>query len=457
MSDDFDQRVRDMMRTRATHAPDDYPVVQHVLHEVQARPAAPAGERRSSWRSWLVPLVAAGAVAAVAATVVGVETFRPSAQHHHLPGAGIPGTQLSPPVPSTQPTPTPTGTASTARPASGAEALKGYHILDLSYVGDTAWALARTACAAPAPCASVVARSDNGGAWRLVFGPTLQWTTSGCTNPDCVADHIRFATPDIGYVFGSSSLYLTTDGGRSWTQQPGGALALETLDGNVIRTQTACLPGCPVTVQTAPIGSDTWALRTLPGSQPGMTSGMSLVRVPGWSYLELYGHVAGGAQDATSRLFVSHDDGRTWTNMGEPCPQTGGGMAGREVDSTAIAAGGSALAVVCAPRGTTRAFVRSTSYQPAAAGTWPALAPLDNASTGPLAVSGDTTLLAASDGLYLWAGSDTSWRKVPVSGMGALLWLGFESATDARAVSADGATVWTTHDAGVTWTPTPFP
>jgi hypothetical protein len=186
-----------------------------------------------------------------------------------------------------------------------------------------------------------------------------------------------------------------------------------------------------------------------------METGISLARVQGHAYLEVYGHPAGGAGSATSALFVSTDDGATWSNQGEPCPQTGGGAAGNEVDSTAMAAGGGWLVLVCTPRGSDSSFVISSGDLGADFHT--GLHTLSNAGNLPIAVAPHAVLVVTTDGMYRSTDVGDTWHQVDVARLGSARWLGFESLTDARVVDDLGTTIWTTHDAGATWKPYTFP
>ena len=81
----------------------------------------------------------------------------------------------------------------------------------------------------------------------------------GCVDP-CV-QHRRFANDSIGYAFGQSALFMTTDGGQHWQRQKGmGADALETLSGNVILAHLE--NASPPIVARAPIGSANWVARS---------------------------------------------------------------------------------------------------------------------------------------------------------------------------------------------------
>ena len=106
----------------------------------------------------------------------------------------------------------------------------------------------------------MVRTTDGGVTWHgMKPPPSANVPMLVCEDP-CIQD-IRFATDQIGYAYGPSAFFMTTDGGVTWQRAPGGADALETLDGNVIRVVDqvggGCVPGCDYNVETAPIGSTT--------------------------------------------------------------------------------------------------------------------------------------------------------------------------------------------------------
>jgi photosystem II stability/assembly factor-like uncharacterized protein len=277
-------------------------------------------------------------------------------------------------------------------------------------------------------------------------------------------EHLRFATATTGYAYGRDALYLTTDGGRTWQRQPGGALALETLSGNVIRVSTGCLPGCPMAIQTSPIGGTTWT--TSDTIQPGMSPGVALVRTGHAAYVAVFGHTSGGAVNATTKLWTSSDDGAHWTDRGEPCPQSGditqGGSASLEYDTTRIAAApDGSLTALCTQRQASDGSASLgwqftvTSTDGGHTFTAGARQALGSAPVSALAAASARVILVSSDDTYRSTDGGRSFTRLDAesgSSPGKASWLGFESATDGRAISADGRTLWTTHDAGATWT-----
>jgi photosystem II stability/assembly factor-like uncharacterized protein len=451
---DIEAALRGSLAEHARQAPAAGMLAERIIGEVNLLPLARERRRAGQWRAWTLPLIAAGSVAAVAAALVGVTQFRHSAVHK--PSAV--------PLKSVAPAPTPTAaapkpTAPTPRPATHVAphevSLTHFQVIDLTFVGaDLGWALGTADCldGSGGRCAAMVRTSDGGANWHSMKPPPANVAVLACNDP-CIHG-IRFATDQIGYAYGPSAFFMTADGGANWLRQPGGAQALETLDGNVIRVLSAVAgcspPGCHYDVETAPVDSDSWHRVALAGDQ-GMSVGVALARTGNRAFLLVLGHVSGGAQNATSILYTSADDGATWTRRGEPCPQT----AGQEVDSTHLAsAQDGSVTVVCTPRGgrgwqfTSTSVDGGVSFRPGAThafGSYP---------IGAVGAASRSILIVSEDDAYRSPDGGRTWRKLSAnagSSPGPSNWIGFESATLGRAVSPDGRTISTTRDAGLTW------
>jgi photosystem II stability/assembly factor-like uncharacterized protein len=145
----------------------------------------------------------------------------------------------------------------------------------------------------------------------------------------------------------------------------------------------------------------------------------------------------------------SLDDGRTWKQSGEPCQQSD-----QEFDSTAIAAGGETVSVLCATRQTPYRVRAATSTDAGAEFTGQR-GEVPAATAELLAGDPTTVLVAAGDaGLARSTDGGSTWQPVP-DVTGHVTWVGFESETDGRAVT-DNRVIWTTQDGGATWTPVAF-
>ena len=478
MKDDFERAVRASLAENARHAPDGADLAERII-DAADHPRTVSDPHRthpSRWRGWTLPLVAAGAVAAVVGAIVG------AAQLHHTsasPGTTLPtpglttaGASTSAPVSSPAPSEQGTTTTATAPPTAtavqgpaGGPVPKAFHVADLTFVSSVdGWALGTGECFnTPGERCTALLRTDDGGrAWQSVPNPPANVAVDGsnCATP-CVA-HVRFANKLVGYAYGPAALYLTTDGGQHWTTLDGGADALETLAGNVIRvtTEGGCSPpGCTYRVLTAPNGSSQWHQAAAPRAKLS-GSGVLLGRTRTTAFLEILKHPAGGAESQQPTLLTSTDDGRNWTDRGTPCPQDPGPTGEVDADLMATAADGS-VTLLCTPRqaGSASGPFTVTSADGGAHFQPGGRHELGSAPISALGAASASVLLASSDDTYRSADGGQSWRRLGAnagSTPGPVAWLGFESTTVGRAISSDGRTVWTTLDAGKTWSPHAF-
>jgi photosystem II stability/assembly factor-like uncharacterized protein len=446
--DPLTEALRDSLHRHAAEAPDGTFLVERILATAERAPDLPAGRCRN-WRTWTLPLIAAGAVAAVVGSVVGIASLQNQASPTQ-PGTA-PATVLQTPPPTQQvtSTPAPTTPVTTSTPPPVPTGLSDVRIADLTFVGDdTGWALGSADCLSGTGRCTALWRTSDGHTWTSMAGAAFNTPgVQGCADP-CV-HNIRFANDRIGYAFGPSAFFLTTDGGASWQQLSGGAIALETLDDNVIRVtspHTGCPSWCDVAVETAAVGSNDWTPAALGDVVPGY--GVQLVRGNGGdAYLLFPGHRAGGGA-GMSVLYRSTDSGRSWSAGPEPCPQRG-----QEVDSVSIAAGADGrVSVLCATRQAPNRFDVASSDD--AGATFTAQPGRIASKVFPSLLTGDaaTVLVAAGNGMARSTDGGASWQQVD-GVTGDIGWVGFESQTVGRAVSADGSTIWTTRDGGISWRP----
>jgi hypothetical protein len=466
---DIEAVLRATLSERSRQAPDGGQLAERILHQFASQPAGERPTRSRRWQSWTLPLIAAGSVAAVVAAVLGVS------QIHHDAGRGAPiapGSRtvqqpVTSPPPRTPSTPASTPSRSAATPEPTTSAVGGaadgvglthFQAIDVTFVGTRGWAWGTADCINDpgTVCAAMVRTVDDGASWHSMRGPQSNAPLAGCASP-CVRS-VRFASDQVGYAFGSDSFFMTIDGGRSWQRQAGGAEALETLDGNVIRIVVATAgcspPGCAYTAHTASIGSSNWRATGLRASSPGTSVGVALTRSGSHAYLLVLGHTAGGGSAAESTLYSSADDAASWTTRGEPCPQTGGGTAGREVDSTALSsASDGSVTVLCTPRGGTTSF---TSTSTDGGLSFHAGRAFPSGSAMRLGAASSSVLLAATDTTNRSADAGRTWQPVAAPNPGAVRWIGFESDQVGRALSQGGGVIFTTRDAGLTWSPFSF-
>jgi photosystem II stability/assembly factor-like uncharacterized protein len=294
--------------------------------------------------------------------------------------------------------------------------------------------------------------TDGGKHWTPMKPPPITiGLPKDCSLP--CADHLRFATPDVGYAFGPGAFLMTTDGGGHWMRQRGGAEALESLDGNVIRVRpvsNGCELGCAYVIETSALGSAVWTPRT----HVVFSWSIDLVRSGPYAYVLASPHFSG---NSPSTLYRSADDGSTWQITHRPCRSVGGYRA------LAVSAGPSEqLTMLCTAPVTSSGFVAVSAdrgaHLRARVGT-----PIPNALGGAANLVGDPddALLAAlaldRARHTVYRSVDGGWSWAPVTAIsGGVTWVGFESTTVGRIVSDNGRTIWTTQDAGAHWTPFSF-
>jgi len=459
---------------------------ERVIGAAEATPGPAATDGwpadQPAWRGWVLPVAAAAMVAVLlAAVLIGAPLLRPDRQPPagqvsqppaptatSIPGPGPTGTPTpGSPTPNAS-KPSPTGTSSPPAQgglADGGPVPAGFRAVDLTWVStDMGFALGTAPCAT-APCTSIVRTVDGGKSWVGLPAPKAMLSqTDTCSSSCDMVSQLRFANPEVGYAFSYNALFVTTDGGQHWDKQPGGsAYSLEIVDGMAVRVTgqaASCAPGCDFVVQRAALGSADWHDAALPAG--GRSAGAQLRASGRTAVLATFGHVAGGAQDATSVLFASTDGGASWRKLGEPCPRASGGGASGEVDTVAVTvASDTSITGLCAPRGGRGAKFTVTSTD---GGAHFAVAPasLGSAAGDALGAASATTLLVSLDQLYRSTDAGRHWQRVGSHGPGAASWIGFQNASVGRALEVDGpgaatsATVWTTTDAGRSWTAVAF-
>jgi photosystem II stability/assembly factor-like uncharacterized protein len=159
----------------------------------------------------------------------------------------------------------------------------------------------------------LAASSDAGAHWRIsgaAFPVAGTFTT------------LLFTDASMGYVFGPAGLVVTRDGGAHWTQAPltGEVERVIPAYGDTWATLTTCggAPGeplsCPVGLWVSTDQGRTWsATPTAPPLEEGSGGGAVLARIDSEeAYLLTW-----GAPD--SGLVVTSDGGRSWRRVADPC------------------------------------------------------------------------------------------------------------------------------------------
>ncbi len=223
--------------------------------------------RPRHWPAYLGGAAAAAAAAVIATTVLTAPEDPPADS----------ATSASSPTVSRQTTPS---TVSTATPTTDATTEKRFPVprtfvlSSLSNAGGgRVYGLGEARCSG-SPCAAVIGSTDNGLTWftQATFTdlPLVRDTSSSATP---ALQGIRFASPEVGFVYGTV-MRRTTDGGRTWQSYEyggGRVLSVETDRASVwITAAEGCtLQACagPVRVLRSAVsqaGADAVAL-TVPG------------------------------------------------------------------------------------------------------------------------------------------------------------------------------------------------
>lgn len=444
---DLETRLRATMAERAQHAPPGGPLAERIIDEVQA--PAPVLRPRHGWRTWSLPLLTAGAVAAVVAAVVGIEhtgTTAAPPQHTVVPPATqLPTLGTSPTLPPSSPAPT-----TTSGVHANGNAVHNFRALDVSFVSGTdGWALGSADCLRGSGRCSAFFHTTDGTRWTSM--PGTQFNVPGvnsCKAP-CV-EHIRFATPDIGYAFGRNAVFMTTDGGHNWTRQPlPGADALETLDGNVISVLAGNVP--KPSFERAAIGTNAWQPFAISG-YPGATQDIDLARAGHAAVLEFVTFNPAKGIGHTGVLFRSSDDGATWTKVGEPCEYVGAGYDDESTAATMAADGSVVVSCAVLTKTDLNGFGHTVTSTDGGAhfvvpGTGGKLLPASRVA----AASRSLQFVVVGSGVYRSVDAGESWTAIKALAGRSISFIGFESPTVGRAIGNNGRTIWTTQDAGKTW------
>lgn len=241
--------------------------------------------------------------------------------------------------------------STTTYPSSAS--LTRFVAFDMTWVNDTqGWALGAlsSGCAGRA-CASVLHTVDGGKNWVRLPAPQASipfFDNSAAGAPVCTAavacvQGIRFANPDIGYLYGKNSLWLTTNGGRSWSERSTDDTDALEVDGSqvvrVVEPTEFCTGGCSLQVEAAKVGTTLWRSFRV----PAFAGFGEALAVDG---LNLY--VETVEDGAPSQFFVSHDFGADWSLLTDPCRTMPGG---EDADAGAISAGPAGHLVVACTAG----------------------------------------------------------------------------------------------------------
>lgn len=408
----------------------------------EARPSADlwarAEERRAAHMRHRRNFTVLAAVASllVIALVTGFLVTRRTTNGAHVSTQ----TDTSISQPATASTIASTSAPTTSMPAPTPSPLPaGAHLADLTWVSEShGWALTGNPT-------SVLETTDG----------AQTWTPIATLPPNTDVTHIRFASPTVGYLFGSDTeFFMSTDGGRTWNPQGGRPVfALEASTADVVRisfSHTGCPGPCDWAIERAAVGSNHWVALSIPSITRNVAS--ELVRSGSNDlYVAFFANPAGGSSDAHAQLLVSHDGGDSWNDQPDPCgdtPDQG------ESDLTALAAApNQVMAALCQVRvGASSMFVL-VSTDGAQSVSSPRALPASDAFAAIAITTANDVHAASRHSVVTSHDGGASWRtgaKSSSSPDDARLFLGFETRLTGRWV-ATARSVWTTTDGGDSW------
>jgi hypothetical protein len=286
--------------------------------------------------------------------------------------------------------------------------------------------------------AVTIARTGDGGStWSRL--PDVKMPAAGTG--------IRFATPAIGFLFGSRYL-VTTNGGGSWTplSSPGFITDLETMNGHVYALVTAC-PTCRrVTLFGASTTSPT--LKRIPGVPSIVGDAVSVSVAQNSAYF--LDTVKGGAGQVWATT-----NGVRWSQRPSPCGTTMGLVT--QWSQTGVAAACD-VRLFGAGKESKQVFVSTNGAR-----SWTPLAtpPTKVGYINSVSASGPDNVVVGDDqsGLDVTTDGGRHWTiEGPQMADGASF-VGFISPTRVVALPQDASDRFftTSYTAGRTWVTTPFP
>jgi hypothetical protein len=412
-----------------------------------------------------VVIAAAVAAPSVASGLHGnaVSRLRPTAQgtNASLPrhqGAGSPNSQSSAQVPPLS--------SSLSATGSGIAVPPNFQPTSVTFVGTSIGAVIGQA-GSPGHCAtryctSLAGTFNYGQSWYGVSAPV-----TGSPEGSFGVSQIRFLDVRNGWAFGPA-LWVTHDGGASWTQENTFGQRVVDLEASGDRafallatctgTGPAYAAGCTgFSLYSSPADSDQWTQVTGPtASLPtpaGQAGSASLVLAAGRGYL-----LAPSGQLLSGLL-----TGAAWTvaSPSVPCAPGPPGPGGQPTDAL-LGADPAGLVLVCSTSEATGDSQQKTVEESADGGQQWSVAgypPVTGIAESLAAEPGGQLVLATDAGIYCSGPGGSTWQLAQASpadsaaGEAGFSYVGMTSAQNGVALPADSGLheVFTTTDGGDTW------
>lgn len=341
--------------------------------------------------------------------------------------------------------PTTTAPAVSAPRPPAATPAPGFHPADAAFGDDVhGWELGDQCDAARHCVLAVRATADGGRTWSAPS--TVDPDSAGASGVSQVAFSGR-----TGFV-AAGPLYASDDGGATWREV---RLTADTIAVAPVGASVWVLDGCPggavcpLQILTSADGGHTWS--DLLSEPPLVGPDATMVRV---SAADAFVAGSAAAAGGGSRLAATHDGGRTWEALADPCAP---GMLGAAPALAALEPTELWAACESPVAGTGRAVYRSRDgghhWELRASSTaGPGLGAAGRLHALALAPRG-AVYLALDGGPLLRSGDGTSWRESLPASAGGVRRIDLLDTNHGWVVTATGR-VLRTSDGGRTWTDT---
>lgn len=439
--------------------------------------------RRATLSAAGVAIVIAAAAAApgVASTLLHSGSGRPG----RPAAAGTPAPTSRPAatgsggggVESQSSSPVPPGSSLSAT-TSGAPVPQNFRPTSVTFIGSIGAVIGQAGTpghCATSFCTSLAGTSDYGGSWYGVSAPL-----TGAPHGARGVSQVRFLNLSDGWAFGPQ-LWVTHDGGASWTREPTHGLRVTDLEaaGNrafaLFARCTGSGPGygascTSVSLYASLADTDQW--RPVSGPVTGLRPLAASAGTPVSASLVLTGGPAGGegyVLAPSGELLSGPLTGTAWTvaSTALPCAPGAPGPSGQPVGAL-LAADSNLLVLVCtsATNATSDTQAKAIDVSSDGGAHWSQAGtglPGGIAASVAIQAQDNLVLLATDAGLYRSGNGGSAWQLVQASPAGAAAaehgfsYVGMTSPANGVALPADPGLheVFITTDGGRTWRPQP--